>query len=67
LDFVVTGGVEPTEENISAWFTSGVVGVGMGSKLISKAVLQNKNYDKLREDTTTIISIIGKIRKSLGR
>ncbi len=67
LDFVVTGGVEPNEENISAWFTSGVVGVGMGSKLISKAVLQNKNYDKLREDTTTIISIIGKIRKSLGR
>lgn len=30
---MVTGGVEPTEENLSSWFKAGVYCVGMGSKL----------------------------------
>ena len=30
---MVTGGVEPTEENLKAWFAAGVYCVGMGSKL----------------------------------
>ena len=30
---MVTGGVEPTEENLAAWFKAGVYCVGMGSKL----------------------------------
>lgn len=33
---MVTGGVEPTEENITAWFAAGVYCVGMGSKLFPK-------------------------------
>lgn len=33
---MVTGGVEPTEENVSAWFKAGVYCVGMGSKLFPK-------------------------------
>ena len=33
---MVTGGVEPTEENLSAWFKAGVFCVGMGSKLFPK-------------------------------
>lgn len=33
---MVTGGVEPTRENISAWFAAGVYCVGMGSKLFPK-------------------------------
>ena len=44
VDFLVTGGVEPTEQNIGAWFKAGVSGVGLGSKLITKDVLANKNY-----------------------
>jgi len=31
-----TGGVDATEESISAWFKAGVACVGMGSKLITK-------------------------------
>ncbi|MCR4765264.1 MAG: bifunctional 4-hydroxy-2-oxoglutarate aldolase/2-dehydro-3-deoxy-phosphogluconate aldolase [Bacteroidaceae bacterium] len=33
---MVTGGVEPSEENLSAWFKAGVYCVGMGSKLFPK-------------------------------
>lgn len=33
---MVTGGVEPTAENLSAWFAAGVFCVGMGSKLFPK-------------------------------
>lgn len=33
VKIMVTGGVEPTEENLRAWFEAGVSVVGMGSKL----------------------------------
>ncbi len=33
---MVTGGVEPTAENLRAWFSAGVFAVGMGSKLFPK-------------------------------
>ena len=33
---MVTGGVEPTEENLRGWFDAGVFSVGMGSKLFPK-------------------------------
>ncbi len=33
---MVTGGVEPTEENLKSWFAAGVACVGMGSKLFPK-------------------------------
>lgn len=64
LDFVVTGGVDTTEENIRAWFKAGVTGVGMGSKLISKAVLKQNDYDGLKTKTKEVISIIQKIKSA---
>ena len=33
---MVTGGVEPTEENLTAWFKAGAFCLGMGSKLFPK-------------------------------
>ena len=33
---MVTGGVEPTEENLKGWFGAGAAYVGMGSKLFPK-------------------------------
>ena len=50
---MVTGAVEPTDENLSAWFKAGVTAVGMGSKLFPKEVIAEKNWqaisDKCRE------------------
>lgn len=50
---MVTGGVEPTAENLSAWFKAGVYCVGMGSKLFPKEVIAAADWaritDKCRE------------------
>lgn len=56
--FIPTGGVELNAENISAWFQAGVCAVGMGSKLISKDVLDKKLYDQLYEDTVRAIDLV---------
>ena len=37
---MVTGAVEPTEENLTAWIKAGVCCVGMGSKLFPKTVIE---------------------------
>lgn len=56
--FIPTGGVEITKENISGWFKSGVVAVGMGSKLISKDILETKNYALLYDKTVEVLQLI---------
>jgi 2-dehydro-3-deoxyphosphogluconate aldolase/(4S)-4-hydroxy-2-oxoglutarate aldolase len=62
VDFLVTGGVEPTEQNIGTWFKAGVVGVGLGSKLITKDVLANKNYKQLETQTKELVQLIKKVQ-----
>ena len=39
LKLMPTGGVEPTKENLTAWFDAGAVCVGMGSKLINREMI----------------------------
>lgn len=58
-----TGGVSPTEENLKGWFDAGVTCVGMGSQLISKAIIANKDYQKLEQDVKNALTIIKKIRQ----
>ena len=41
---MVTGGVEPTQENITSWFKAGVCCVGMGSKLFPKDKVEAKDW-----------------------
>ena len=62
LLFMPTGGVDTTAENIQEWFNAGVVAVGMGSKLISKSVLQNQEYDKLTSQTKAVLEILNNIK-----
>jgi len=56
-----TGGVSTEESNLKGWFDAGVTCVGMGSKLISKDILANKDFEGLehlvRETLATIIKI----------
>ena len=53
LNLMVTGGVEPTEENLTNWVHAGVAAIGMGSKLFPKDVVASGNWqyitDKCRE------------------
>lgn len=58
-----TGGVSPTVENLTGWFNAGVTCVGMGSQLISKDIIANKDYAKLQKDVKSALEIIKSIRK----
>lgn len=62
LKFMVTGGVEPDEENLRGWFSAGVVAVGMGSKLITKQSLETKEYAKITALTQELLQMIQSIR-----
>ena len=62
LIFMPTGGVDTTKENIGAWFKAGVVAVGMGSKLISKQLLEAKDYATIESLTKEVLATIASIR-----
>jgi 2-dehydro-3-deoxyphosphogluconate aldolase / (4S)-4-hydroxy-2-oxoglutarate aldolase len=62
LIFMPTGGVDTTKENIGAWFKAGVVAVGMGSKLISKSLLEAKDYAAIESLTKDVLATIASIR-----
>ena len=57
-----TGGVSTEESNLRGWFEAGVTCVGMGSKLISKEILANKNYTTLKENVASTLALIQKIK-----
>ena len=59
-----TGGVSPTEENLKGWFDAGVTCVGMGSKLISKEILANKDFKGLENKVKDALEIIKTVRKN---
>lgn len=58
-----TGGVLPTVESLTAWFSAGATCVGIGSQLISKDILDNKDYDSLRTKVSQVLDIIKNIKK----
>lgn len=53
-----TGGVSVDEENIRLWFKSGVSCIGMGSQLVSKKAVQEKDYNSITEMTVKALEII---------
>jgi 2-dehydro-3-deoxyphosphogluconate aldolase/(4S)-4-hydroxy-2-oxoglutarate aldolase len=65
LLFMPTGGVDTTSENISSWFKAGVCAVGMGSKLISKKLMEQKDYAAIESLTKEVFATISKVKESL--
>jgi 2-dehydro-3-deoxyphosphogluconate aldolase/(4S)-4-hydroxy-2-oxoglutarate aldolase len=62
LLFMPTGGVDTTKENIEGWFKAGVCAVGMGSKLISKKLMEAKDYGTIETETKKVLELIGTIK-----
>ena len=62
-ELMPTGGVSPTEENLSAWFSAGAVCVGMGSKLITKDLIQAGDYAGLTARVKETLALIARIRQ----
>jgi 2-dehydro-3-deoxyphosphogluconate aldolase/(4S)-4-hydroxy-2-oxoglutarate aldolase len=58
-----TGGVDITEESINAWFSAGVVAVGIGSKLITKELIATKNWDGIAKNVSNTLDLIKKATK----
>ena len=58
LLFMPTGGVDTTKENIEGWFKAGVCAVGMGSKLISKKLMEQKDYTGIEKLTKEVLELI---------
>jgi 2-dehydro-3-deoxyphosphogluconate aldolase/(4S)-4-hydroxy-2-oxoglutarate aldolase len=62
LRLMITGGVEPSRENLAAWFKSGAMCVGMGSQLFTSDILQSRNWDLLSEKVAHALKLVSEIR-----
>ena len=63
LLFMPTGGVDTTKENIEGWYKAGVCAVGMGSKLISKKLMEARDYAAIETGTKEVLQLIATVRK----
>jgi 2-dehydro-3-deoxyphosphogluconate aldolase/(4S)-4-hydroxy-2-oxoglutarate aldolase len=62
LYFMPTGGVDTTSGNIQSWFDAGVCAVGMGSKLLSKELLNSKDYKAIESATKAVLAIVQNLK-----
>ncbi len=61
-NIMATGAVEPTEENLTAWFKAGAYCVGMGSQLFPADVLKSGDWAKVTSMCETALAIAAKVR-----
>lgn len=59
---MVTGGVKPERENLSAWFKAGVMCVGMGSNLFPKEVIAAGEWTKITRLCADALAIIQEVK-----
>ncbi len=58
-----TGGVEPTESNLTEWFKAGAICVGMGSQLIKSALIKANDFRQIEHDVKEAVELVRKIRQ----
>ncbi len=61
-EIMPTGGVSPEKENLQAWFDAGVACVGMGSKLINKQLIEERDFSRIQADIKKAYQLIQDIR-----
>lgn len=59
---MVTGGVEPTRESLTAWFDAGATCVGVGSNLIKSDLVKQAAFDKISEAVRQTVDLAKEIR-----
>ena len=59
---MVTGGVAPTKENLTAWVEAGVYCVGMGSKLFPKEEVATGNWQDITDKCKEALGYIAEAR-----
>jgi 2-dehydro-3-deoxyphosphogluconate aldolase/(4S)-4-hydroxy-2-oxoglutarate aldolase len=63
FSFMPTGGVEPEEKNLKAWFDAGVSAVGMGSKMVTNKMMEQGHYKKITAAAKETLRIISDVRR----
>ena len=61
-DIMVTGGVEPSIENLKSWFNAGATCVGMGSKLVTEDIVTKDDFEALEEKAKACLDIINQLK-----
>ena len=61
-----TGGVEPTEESLRKWFGAGIVACGIGSNMITKKLLDAKEYKGIEENVRKTVAFAASIKAELA-
>jgi 2-dehydro-3-deoxyphosphogluconate aldolase/(4S)-4-hydroxy-2-oxoglutarate aldolase len=61
-----TGGVEPTEESLRKWFGAGIVACGIGSNMITKKLLDAKDYQGIEENVRKTVRLAATIKAELA-
>lgn len=60
-----TGGVTAEEENLRGWFEAGATCVGMGSKLVTKQFLKDRDYQGLQAHVADTLQLIQTIKEDV--
>ena len=61
-----TGGVEPTEDSLREWFGAGIVACGIGSNMITTALLDAKDYAGIEAKVRKTVQFIKTIKAELA-
>ena len=61
-----TGGVEPTEASLRKWFGAGIVACGIGSNMITKALLDAQDFKGLEANVRSTLQLVQRIKAELS-
>lgn len=64
IQAVPTGGVDPSVESLRSWYEAGAPAVGMGSKLLPKDLVDDRDFDGLRERIVATTAAVTEARSS---
>lgn len=60
---MITGGVEPSEASLRAWFGAGATAVGMGSNLIKADLVKAGKFDEIEQNVRAALQLANDIRR----
>ena len=60
-----TGGVDASEESLRRWFGAGIVACGIGSNLITRDLLQTKDYGGIERRVREALRLVARIKAEL--
>ena len=62
-----TGGVDPSEDSLRKWFGAGIVACGIGSNLVTKKLLEARDFAGIETRVREAVGLVRRIRQELGR